>query len=80
MKKMMSLYGNVILLADTLSIPCMLLSIIGGLKQVWKIFVSYRLHIFLCLLANNKVLTRDNQEKGGKLRIKHVYSVMKLNM
>jgi hypothetical protein len=30
---------------------------------VWKLSVSSRLHIFLWLLANNKVLTRDNLSK-----------------
>jgi hypothetical protein len=30
---------------------------------VWKLSVPPRLHIFLCLLANNKTLTRDNLAK-----------------
>jgi hypothetical protein len=30
---------------------------------MWKIFVPSRLHIFMWLLANNKVLTRDNLAK-----------------
>jgi hypothetical protein len=39
-----------------------------GIKQVfilvmWKIPVTSRLHVFLWLLANNKVLTRDNLTK-----------------
>jgi hypothetical protein len=39
-----------------------------GIKQVytpvvWKILVPPRLHIFLWLLSNNKVLTRDNLAK-----------------
>jgi hypothetical protein len=39
-----------------------------GVKQVytpmmWKIKVPPRIHIFLWLLANNKVLTRDNLAK-----------------
>jgi hypothetical protein len=43
-----------------------------GIKQVytpvmWKISVSPRLHIFLWLLANNKLLTRDNLVKRKKL-------------
>jgi hypothetical protein len=43
-----------------------------GIKQVhtpvvWKIFVPPRLHIFLWLLANNKVLTRDNLSKRREL-------------
>jgi hypothetical protein len=43
-----------------------------GIKQVytpvmWKISVPPRLHIFLRLLANNKLLTRDNLVKRKKL-------------
>jgi hypothetical protein len=39
-----------------------------GIKQVytpvvWKIIVSPRFHIFLWLLTNNKILTRDNLAK-----------------
>jgi hypothetical protein len=39
-----------------------------SIKQVftpdmWKIPVPSRLHVFLWLLANNKVLTRDNLTK-----------------
>jgi hypothetical protein len=30
---------------------------------VWKILVPSRLHVFLWLLGNNKVLTRDNLSK-----------------
>jgi hypothetical protein len=30
---------------------------------VWKLFVPSRLHIFLWLLANKNVLTRDNLSK-----------------
>jgi hypothetical protein len=30
---------------------------------VWKIYVPSRLHVFLWLLSNNKVLTRDNLAK-----------------
>jgi hypothetical protein len=30
---------------------------------VWKIHIPSRVHIFLWLLANNKVLTRDNLAK-----------------
>jgi hypothetical protein len=30
---------------------------------MWKIHVPPRLHIFLWLLANNKILTRDNLAK-----------------
>jgi hypothetical protein len=43
-----------------------------GIKQVftpvmWKVNVPPRLHIFLWLLANNKVLTRQNLAKKRKL-------------
>jgi hypothetical protein len=43
-----------------------------GVKQiftpvVWKIVVPRRIHIFLWLLANNKVLTRDNLVKRRKV-------------
>jgi hypothetical protein len=34
---------------------------------VWKLYVPSRLHIFLLLLAKNKVLTRDNLAKRKKL-------------
>jgi hypothetical protein len=39
-----------------------------GIQQIympvmWKLYVPSRLHIFLWLLANNKVLTRDNLSK-----------------
>jgi hypothetical protein len=44
----------------------------GGVKQVytlvmWKIKVPPRIHIFLWLLSNNKVLTRDNLAKRKQL-------------
>jgi hypothetical protein len=35
--------------------------------SVWKIDIPSRLHIFLWLLANNKVLTRDNLAKRKPL-------------
>jgi hypothetical protein len=43
-----------------------------GVKQVftpvmWKISVPSRLHVFLWLLANNKVLTRDNRAKRNNV-------------
>ena len=31
--------------------------------SIWDIIVPPRIHIFLCLLANNKILTRDNLAK-----------------
>jgi hypothetical protein len=34
---------------------------------VWKITVPPRIHIFLWLLAKNKILTRDNLDKRRKL-------------
>jgi hypothetical protein len=39
-----------------------------GIQQIympvmWKLYVPSRLHIFLWLLANNKVLTKDNLSK-----------------
>jgi hypothetical protein len=39
-----------------------------GIKQVftpvvWKIYVPSRIHVFLCLSARNKLLTRDNLDK-----------------
>jgi hypothetical protein len=37
---------------------------------VWKILVPPRLHIFLWLMANNKVLTRDNLAKRKHLEDK----------
>jgi hypothetical protein len=43
-----------------------------GIRQiltpvVWKIIVPPRLHIFLWLLVNNKILTRDNLAKRKKI-------------
>jgi hypothetical protein len=43
-----------------------------GVKQVytlvvWKIHVPPRIHILLWLLANNKILTRDNLAKRGEV-------------
>jgi hypothetical protein len=43
-----------------------------GVKQVftpimWKIPVPSRLHVFLWLLANNRVLTRDNRAKRNNV-------------
>jgi hypothetical protein len=35
---------------------------------VWKLKVPPRIHFFLWLLSNNKLLTRDNLEEKGKLR------------
>ena len=40
---------------------------------MWKLKVPPRIHIFLWLLANNKLLTRDNLAKGERLLIKLVY-------
>jgi hypothetical protein len=34
---------------------------------VWKIIVPPRIHIFLWLVANNKILTRDNLSKRKSL-------------
>jgi hypothetical protein len=34
---------------------------------MWKIKVTPRIHIFLWLIANNKVLTRDNLVKRGNV-------------
>jgi hypothetical protein len=55
-----------------------------GVRQVytqvmWKIHVPSRFHIFLWLLANNKILTRENLAKEGHWKICHVYSVMSRN-
>jgi hypothetical protein len=43
-----------------------------GIKQVfspvmWKILVPLRIHVFLWLLTNDKILTRDNLSKRKKL-------------
>ena len=40
---------------------------------MWKLKVPPRIHIFLWLLANNKLLTGDNLAKGERLLIKLVY-------
>jgi hypothetical protein len=68
---MMSLYGNTPRLANTLQ---SLYAIVNnrGVKQVftpvvWKINVAPRIHIFLWLFANNKILTRDNLAKRKNL-------------
>ena len=37
------------------------------IPSVWKIHVLPRVHVFLWLLANNKLLTRDNLSKRQKL-------------
>jgi hypothetical protein len=34
---------------------------------VWKLLVSPRIHFFLWLLSNNRLLTRDNLEKRQSL-------------
>jgi hypothetical protein len=44
----------------------------GGVKQIFtsvvrKIQVPPRIHIFLWLLSNNKILTRDNLGKRKKI-------------
>jgi hypothetical protein len=51
-----------------------------GIRQiltpvVWKIIVPLRLHIFLWLLVNNKILTRDNLAKRKKIEenVHHVF-------
>jgi hypothetical protein len=36
---------------------------------VWKLRVPPRIHFFLWLLSNDKLLTRNNLEKGEKLRM-----------
>jgi hypothetical protein len=51
-----------------------------GVKQVfthvvWKIPVPSRLHVFLWLLVNNKVLTKDNLAKRRKVE-KYVLPVL----
>ena len=40
---------------------------------MWKLKVPPRIHIFLWLLANNKLLTRDNLAKGERLLTRPVF-------
>jgi hypothetical protein len=46
---------------------------------MWKIPIPSRLHVFLWLLANNKVLTRDNLDKRRPVADKTCLFLMKMN-
>jgi hypothetical protein len=46
---------------------------------MWKIPVPSRLHVFLWLLANNKVLTRDNLAKRRAVNDKTCLFVVNMN-
>lgn len=50
---------------STLLVLCTMLLILGGVQPVyipavWKLVVPPKIHMFLCLLANNRLMTRDN--------------------
>ena len=54
-----------------------------GVKQVhtptiWNISIPPRIHIFLWLFSNNKLLSRDNLANGDRLMIQRVFCAVKL--
>ena len=65
-------FGSFIPLGNILSNHFMLSLTNGGIipvhtPAVWKLHIPPRIHVFLWLLANDKLLTRDNLSKRKKI-------------
>jgi hypothetical protein len=67
MMRRMLLFGNLRLRGHPVSSLYSIINFRGvvpvHILAVWKLHVPPRLHVFLWLLANNKLLTRDNLVK-----------------